>query len=306
MKKTVLSFSILFSIGISFFQSCIKDVGQPIRPPFINRDSEGFENAPALPTGWSLVNPDGDAAWEVMTTAAHTGHNCIGFNNCSGNGNADMTGRRDRLISRSYDFTGATTANLSFDVAYALLNFKNQEYPDSLTIFYSIDGGVSWTSIYKNGGASLSNIPPITTSPPCWMPTLATEWRTDFIPLNYLAGQPNVKFAFENHSAWGEWLCLDNIVVTSSNGTSDCDKITYSKDIEPIIKSNCATTGCHVPNGSYPDLTSFASVKEVADDGLLKKRVIDGNPSFMPTSGKLPAAELEKISCWLNAGAPNN
>jgi hypothetical protein len=306
MKKTVLFFLFLLITVIISFHSCIKDVGQPIRPPFTNRLVEGFENGTNLPSGWSLVNSDGDAAWEVITNTSHTGNHCIGFNNCSGDGNTDMTGRKDRLISPSYDFSNATTANLSFDVAYALLNFKNLEYPDSLAIFSSIDGGVSWNQLYINGGASLSNIPPITTSPPCWLPTLPKEWRTDFIPLNNLAGQTNVKFAFENRSAWGEWLCLDNIIVTSSNGSSDCDKITYAKDIGPMMKSSCATKGCHEPGGESPDLTNYASVKEAADNGQLKKRMIDGNPSFMPGSGKLPDAELEKVSCWLNSGAPNN
>jgi hypothetical protein len=306
MKKTIIFFLIIFSAASVFLNSCIKDVGKPIAPLFNHHEAEGFEIAAGLPTGWSLVNTDGDAAWEVVTTVAHTGNHCIGFNNCSGDGNTDMTGKKDRLVSPAYDFSGATSANLSFDVAYALLNFKNQFYSDSLFIYSSIDGGNTWTQIYMNGGAELSNIPPIATSPPCWEPSASTDWRTDYIPLNNLAGQSNVKFAFENRSGWGEWIYLDNITVTSSNG-SDCDKITYAKDIEPIIKNSCAITGCHVPNGSgSSDFTTFEGVKNAADNGELKKRMIDGNPSFMPVSGKLPESDLNKVICWLNAGAPNN
>jgi hypothetical protein len=306
MKKTVIFFLIFFTTGIFFFHSCIKDVGKPITPPFTHKEVEGFENSMGLPAGWSLVNPDGDAAWEVAANIAHTGKNCIGFNNCSGNANADMTGRKDRLISPVYDFSGATSVNLSFDVAYALLNFKNKFYPDSLFVFASTDGGVTWSQLYMKGGFELTNIPPITTSLPCWTPSLPKEWRTDYIPLKNLAGQSNVKFAFENRSAWGEWVCLDNITVTSSNGTTDCDNITYSKDIDPIIKTNCAITGCHIPNGTGSDFTTFNGIKEAADNGSLKKRMIDGNPSFMPPTGKLPQSDLDKVVCWLNAGAPNN
>lgn len=306
MKKIVISFLILFIFVVTLFHSCTYDIGQPVKPPFTHREIEGFENDTKLPAGWAQYNPDGDASWEVVSNIAHTGNHCVGFNNCSGNGNADMSGRRDALISPSYDFSEATTVSLSFDIAYAVLNFKNQLYPDSLTIFSSIDGGNTWKKIYLNGGEGLSNIPPITTSPPCWLPSVENEWRTDFISLNNLAGQPNVKFQFENHSAWGEWMCIDNITVTSSNGSSDCEKITYSKDIEPIMKTNCATKGCHVPNGASPDLTIFQGAKESADNGQLKKRMIDGNPSFMPSSGKLSDTDLEKVACWINAGAPNN
>lgn len=308
MKKTYITLILIFcTISIIFFHSCIKDVGQPIQPPFNFHETEGFENSSTLPSGWRLVNTDNDAAWEVVTTVAHTGNNCVGFNNCSGDGNTDMTGRRDRLISKSFDFSKATTVNLSFDIAYALLLFKNQEYPDTLAIFSSIDGGSTWDSLYLKGGSELSNIQPITTSPPCWAPSSPSDWRTDFIPLNKLAGQPNVIFAFENRSAWGEWICLDNISISASSGTTDCDKITYSKDIQPIIENNCAITGCHVPNGSgASDYSTFDGVKSSADNGELKKRMIDGNPSFMPASGKLDEATLSKVTCWLNAGAPNN
>jgi hypothetical protein len=306
MKKAVIFFLILFTIGSIFFHSCIKEVGVPIMPPFTHREVQGFENSNGLPSGWSLINPNGDAAWEVATNVARTGKNCIGFNNCSGDGNTDMTGRKDRLLSPSYDFSKATSASLSFDVAYAVLDFKNQYYSDSLFIYSSIDGGNTWTQIYINGGEDLSNIPPITTSPPCWLPSAATDWRTDFIPLNNLAGQSNVKFAFENRSGWGEWICLDNITVTSSNGSSDCDKITYSKDIDPIIKNSCAITGCHVPNGTAADFTTFDGLKPDIESGGFKRRVVDGKPSFMPPAGKLPDADIDKINCWLNTGGPNN
>lgn len=307
MKKTIIFFLLLFTSVTVLFQSCLNDIGEPITPPFTHREVQGFENSTTIPAGWSLFNPDGDATWEVLTTTAHTGKNCIALNNCSGDGNTDMTGRRDRLVSPSYDFSKATSVNVSFDVAYAALNFKNQLYPDSLFVYATVNDGVTWTRIYMKGGEELSNIPPITTSPPCWLPTADNEWRTDLIPLNDLAGKPAVRFAFENRSAWGEWLCLDNITVTSTNGTTDCDKITYAKDVEPILRENCATTGCHVPNGSGPaDYTSFDGIKTDASSGELRKRMIDGNPSFMPPTGKLPQSDLDKVSCWLNAGAPNN
>ncbi|HSH67379.1 MAG TPA: hypothetical protein VLB84_16665, partial [Bacteroidia bacterium] len=115
MRKTYfIYFLFLCGLGIIFFHSCIKDVGQPISPPFSFHQTEGFEGGSTLPSGWKLVNPDNDAAWEVVTSVAHTGNNCVGFNNCSGDGNTDMTGRIDRLISPSYDFSKATSVNLSF------------------------------------------------------------------------------------------------------------------------------------------------------------------------------------------------
>jgi hypothetical protein len=73
------------------------------------------------------------------------------------------------------------------------------------------------------------------------------------------------------------------------------------------MQANCATSGCHVSGGTGPtDFTAYAGIKTDADNGTLKKRMIDGNPSFMPTSGKLPDSTLNKVQCWLDNGAPNN
>ena len=231
----------------------------------------------------------------------------MGFNNCSGDGTIDMTGKRDRCITTAYDFTQATSVSLSFDVAYAVLNFKNVVYSDSLAVYASTDNGTTWNQVYIKGGTSLSNIPAITSGQTCWAPSSPSEWRTDKINLNNLAGHSGVKFAFENISAWGEWIYIDNISISASSGSSGCDSITYAKSIHPIMMSQCAIAGCHVSGGSGPtNFTTYAGVKADADNGKLKLRMIDGNPSMMPLTGKLPDAMISKVQCWLDSGAPNN
>jgi hypothetical protein len=86
-----------------------------------------------------------------------------------------------------------------------------------------------------------------------------------------------------------------------------CDSVKFSTTIKPIIDANCATSGCHEPGGSGPgDFTSFADISLKVQNGSFKARVIDGVPGFMPATGRLPQADIDKITCWLNAGAPNN
>ncbi len=185
---------------------------------------EGFEGSTDLPTGWTLDNPEGDAAWQVVTTIAHSGTNAIGFDNCDGNGaGVDMTGFKDRFITAAYDFTNTTsTASLSFDLAYAVLKYKNQMLSDSLAIYSSTDCGTTWNQLYLKGGTDLSNI---TTQESCWMPT-ANDWRTEIINLGMLAGKPNVMFAFENRSNWGEWIYIDNINITAVTGIQEINPLT--------------------------------------------------------------------------------
>ncbi|MBI3501569.1 MAG: hypothetical protein HY063_07230 [Bacteroidetes bacterium] len=89
-----------------------------------------------------------------------------------------------------------------------------------------------------------------------------------------------------------------------------CDTITWTKSIQPIIQTSCINPGCHNPSaGNYSgyDLTTYALVKAKADAGRIQARVIDGNVNgWMPQAGPLPQTQRDKISCWLQAGAPNN
>ena len=179
---------------------------------------EGFESSANLPSGWGLWNPDNDAAWEISITVAHTGTNCIGFNNCDGNngsGTPDMTGKKDRFITPLYDFTNAASAMLTFDVAYAVLTAGSKTYTDTLALFSSTDCGSTWNQIYLKGGTTLASAAGTTVTQPCWTPA-SSDWRTDNVNLSNLAGQSSVMFAFENRSDWGEWIYLDNINISTA------------------------------------------------------------------------------------------
>lgn len=177
---------------------------------------EGFESSASLPTDWKIWNPDNDAAWQVVTTVAHTGNNCVGFNNCDGNGSgSNMTGTKDRFITPAYNLSTATTSSsLAFDVAYTVLNYKGQVNADTLVVYCSTDCGSTWNQIYLKGGYALAST--TNTAVDCWTPAY-NEWRTDVVVLgNLAAGQPSVMFAFENRSDWGEWLYIDNINVSAT------------------------------------------------------------------------------------------
>lgn len=78
----------------------------------------------------------------------------------------------------------------------------------------------------------------------------------------------------------------------------------YASNIKPIINANCISSGCHNQGSQYGDFTSYSGLKAIADNGLLKFRVLDNRN--MPPSGFLSLEELTKIKCWIESGAPNN
>lgn len=86
----------------------------------------------------------------------------------------------------------------------------------------------------------------------------------------------------------------------------DTQNVSWSQDIRPIIQARCAIPGCHVTGAQAPDLTTYAAVKQQADAGRIKARVVDRTPSVMPPGGALPGCDLQQVTAWLAAGAPEN
>ncbi|MFN7013377.1 MAG: hypothetical protein ACK4ON_03800 [Bacteroidia bacterium] len=83
---------------------------------------------------------------------------------------------------------------------------------------------------------------------------------------------------------------------TNNKPVNICDTATikYSNYIKNIINTNCGS--CHT------NYTDYSGVKAIADDGKLKNRVVDGNPSPMPPNGLLPQATRDSILWWINGG----
>jgi uncharacterized membrane protein len=92
-------------------------------------------------------------------------------------------------------------------------------------------------------------------------------------------------------------------------GTSaivDCNTISakFATDVNPIIQSKCATSGCHDAAGAAGGsiLETYAQISSQA--ARVKQRcVID---KTMPTSGPLLPTEVAIIKCWVDGGALNN
>ena len=100
------------------------------------------------------------------------------------------------------------------------------------------------------------------------------------------------------------------IYAKDASGCSASSKVTllsgvsYSSTIAPIIKANCAISGCHVAGTSRSNLNEFAEVK--SRSVTIKNYTQSGH---MPPAGsgkKLTDQEVNAIACWVNDGAPEN
>jgi hypothetical protein len=88
-------------------------------------------------------------------------------------------------------------------------------------------------------------------------------------------------------------------------GASTCDGVnaSFAADVNPIIQSSCAKSGCHAAGSSNGPgaLTSYEQIKNAAP--LIKSAVVS---RFMPEDGSLTNSQIKSISCWVDSGAPNN
>jgi len=78
----------------------------------------------------------------------------------------------------------------------------------------------------------------------------------------------------------------------------DPQQVGFSSVIQPIIQTNCAISGCHVPGTGLPNFQDVNQIKSNADEIKNRTRSRD-----MPRVGSLSQEEIDQISCWVDSGA---
>ncbi|MGP8213922.1 MAG: C10 family peptidase [Bacteroidia bacterium] len=185
--------------------------------------SQGFEGGTFPPSGWYLNNPNNwttsgysyGTIWQAKNPGGYgaRSHSMV-FNNSTYN---PIGGQRQQIYTPSYDFSAITAGKLYFDVAYEP---ANNEYSDTLVIYYSLDCGQTFTQVYSKGGMTLGTTGDSSgTAAPdtaLFRPS-GTQWRTDTIHLPAAVnGQANVLFSFENHSYSGGPIYIDNVNIPAA------------------------------------------------------------------------------------------
>ncbi len=167
--------------------------------------SESF-NGGAVPTNILISeNPVDGNPWTYNTASAYgIGTGCISMDNFVTNTRNTL----DFAFLPHLDFSGQTSVELTFDIAYASYTAT---ISDTLSVFISTDCGNSYTMIYRKGGSDLATAPDTTNA---FIPT-ATQWRNETISLAAYDGNPNVLILFYHEGNYANNMFLDNINVLS-------------------------------------------------------------------------------------------
>ena len=181
-----------------------------------------FPNDWRSPQGWRQTGSDSSFYWKLDTMFGAYGQSntCIHFDNASHNN----SGKKYSICTPEYDFSNVSSAVLTYDYAYAPITLYSVLKTDTIAVNYSTDCGSTWINLFKKGGVALN-----TSGTTAWgtkengnffFPT-SSQWKSETINLNALAGKSNVMLAFEDRSGYGNWLFVDNINLSSATGVSE-------------------------------------------------------------------------------------
>lgn len=168
---------------------------------------EGFEDVqfPVSPVSpllnWTIESPAVNS-WQRVTNAFVTGDASVKIAAAS-----LAAGTKHSLISPVVDVSDATTSPLTmqFKVAYRY----DGTNADVLKLMVSDNCGATWITRYTKAAASLSTVNAGTA---LFTPVNETEWRTETVNINNIAGKEGVLFKFELTAAGGgNNLFIDDI-----------------------------------------------------------------------------------------------
>lgn len=91
----------------------------------------------------------------------------------------------------------------------------------------------------------------------------------------------------------------------SDTGTVDCSTITttFSGSVSPLMSTSCAKSDCH-NSGSLNGPGALTTYTQIFN-ARAKIRTVVANGS-MPRDASFTATQKATITCWIDAGAPNN
>ncbi|MFH0893690.1 MAG: T9SS type A sorting domain-containing protein [Bacteroidota bacterium] len=200
-------------------------LGAVMTPPV----TQDFTSTTFPPTNWVKIDVGGDAKNWARLTAGHTaaGSAYINWYNIS-------SGQIDDMMTNPIDLSTATTATLTFWVAYRQYSSEN----DKLQVDVSNNCGSSWTNKWQKSGATLKTGAAVTSN---WTAPTAAEWRQETVDFASVVGQSGVLARFRATSAYGNNCFVDDINLTVTTSIDENTSLISNYTVYPNPFSNATT-----------------------------------------------------------------
>jgi hypothetical protein len=110
--------------------------------------------------------------------------------------------------------------------------------------------------------------------------------------------------------------CYKSTTVVVNPGSTITTTMSFTNDIIPIFEKSCALSGCHVPGGKAPDLSTANAYQSLARGSYVKANDPDNSVIMLWLTGKKspvmplgngPNQDINaNIYAWIKQGAKNN
>jgi len=192
--------STLTSVQTSYI-TVLADPGSAV--PF----EEGFEDYTNLDEApWTVLNPDGDNTFVITTASAFTGDKSVHLLNNSG-----MAGKKDELVSTTYDMSAVPSIQISYRYAYARRTSAND---DRLRFYVSSNCGETWSLRQQLRGST--NLNTGGTVSGTFVPTQDQWAYAEVNNVSTAFHTSDFRFKFEFESDGGNAVYIDNININGS------------------------------------------------------------------------------------------
>jgi len=92
---------------------------------------------------------------------------------------------------------------------------------------------------------------------------------------------------------------------SENNEPVDCSTIstTFAVNVSPLISSSCAKSGCHAA-GSTNGPGALTNYTQIFNSRVAIRAAVSSG--YMPQDATFSATQKATITCWIDAGAPQN
>ncbi len=211
--------------------------------------TEGFQGTfpPAL---WIKNDLSTNGTWDQATVG--------GFGTSNRSATLEffnITSGTFELIMPAMDLTDDTSAQLTFNVAYA----QYGTYQDRLRVAVSTNCGTTWTNVYDKVGSGLATAPATTSF---FVPT-SSQWRAESVDLTSYAGNPEVFVKFVGISNYGNNLYVDDVnIQATSSGISSSTAAEASVNVFPNPFAGETRIEIVLPEETTVSVTAFNTLGE--------------------------------------------
>jgi hypothetical protein len=106
--------------------------------------------------------------------------------------------------------------------------------------------------------------------------------------------------------------CYKDIITPTITQSGPPPSVSFGTQILPILTTNCAKSGCHVPGSQVPYMDSAEAYKDLINGGFVNTVVANQSIIYQELDGgpmqvNIPSqADINLIYYWIENGAPNN